>query len=286
MFERYTEKARRVIFFARYEASHYGSSYIETEHILLGQLRENKSLSMRLLPLGAVESLRAQIDAHTLRGESIPTNVDLPLSSESNRALAYAAEEAERLDHKHVGTEHLLLGLLREEDCFAARMLRQRGVEISKLRLTLAETAKDSWAAVRNYSIPAKGSPTAIHDTVEVHGSAWHASYIRAALDRCREYSWHWHRSSWHSRDIVIEIKSGAFSFALSLAEDTAHFRLVKGGWTKDRCAICRWELFESKDEPEHGAGYTNGRDWLCTECYEKFWTRLDFFSSSNPEIS
>ena len=110
MFERYTEKARRVIFFARYEASQFGSPYIETEHLLLGLLREDKALTNRFLRSHqSVESIRKQIEGHTTIREKVSTSVDLPLSNECKRVLAYAAEEAERLSHKHIGTEHLLL---------------------------------------------------------------------------------------------------------------------------------------------------------------------------------
>jgi hypothetical protein len=259
---------------------------IETEHLLLGLIREQKSLTTHFLPEGSAESIRKQIDANTPSHPSIPTAVDLPLSDESRRVLAYAAVEAERLAHKHIGSEHLLLGLLCEEKCFAARMLRERGAELSKLRLELAKTAQESWPYLQNSSIAARDSRVAIHDTVEIHGSAWHAAYVRKAVERCREYSWHWHKCSWFPQDIVIDLKSGSFSFALRLAEDSANFRLVKGGWTKDHCAVCRWELFESKDDPDHGTGYTNGRDWLCTECYEKFWNRPNFFTSTYPEIT
>ena len=130
MFERYTEKARRVIFFARYEASQFGSPYIETEHLLLGLLREDKALTNRFLRSHAsVESIRKQIEGHTTIREKVSTSVDLPLSNECKRVLAYAAEEAERLSHKHIGTEHLLLGLLREEKCFAAEILQERGLK-------------------------------------------------------------------------------------------------------------------------------------------------------------
>ena len=98
MFERYTEKARRVIFFARYEASQFGSPYIETEHLLLGLLREDKALTNRFLRSHAsVESIRKQIEGHTTIREKVSTSVDLPLSNECKRVLAYAAEEAERL---------------------------------------------------------------------------------------------------------------------------------------------------------------------------------------------
>jgi len=128
MFERYTEKARRVIFFARYEASQFGSPYIETEHLLLGLLREDKALTNRFLRSHAsVESIRKQIEAHTTIREKVSTSVDLPLSNECKRVLAYAAEEAERLGHKHIGTEHLLLGLLRKRSALRARYCRSAG---------------------------------------------------------------------------------------------------------------------------------------------------------------
>lgn len=135
MFEKYTEKARRVIFFARYEASQFGSPRIETEHMLLGLLREDKALTHRLLHGPApVENIRKQIEANTVVREKVSTSVDMPLSDESRRVLSSAAEEAERLTHKHIGTEHLLLGLLREEKCFAARILNEHGIYLSALR--------------------------------------------------------------------------------------------------------------------------------------------------------
>src|SRR5277367_2465926 len=144
MFERYTEKARRVIFFARYEASQFGSPYIETEHLLLGLLREDKALTNRFLRSHAsVESIRKQIEAHTTIREKVSTSVDLPLSNECKRVLAYAAEEAERLGHKHIGTEHLLLGLLREEKCFAAEILQERGLKLAQIREELARVTQE-----------------------------------------------------------------------------------------------------------------------------------------------
>ena len=144
MFERYTEKARRVIFFARYEASQFGSPYIETEHLLLGLLREDKALTNRFLRQhSSVDSIRKQIEGHTTIREKVSTSVDLPLSNECKRVLAYAAEEAERLSHKHIGTEHLLLGLLREEKCFAAEILHERGLRLSTIREELARTSQE-----------------------------------------------------------------------------------------------------------------------------------------------
>jgi ATP-dependent Clp protease ATP-binding subunit ClpC len=135
MFERYIEKCRRVIFFSRYEASQFGSPYIETQHILLGLLREDKALVSRLSRLSlSAESIRKQIDSATMIRERVSTSVDLPLSNESKRVLAYAAEEAELLGHKHIGTEHLLLGLLREDQSFAAKLLRESGISLEVVR--------------------------------------------------------------------------------------------------------------------------------------------------------
>src|SRR5512142_1539830 len=153
MFERYTEKARRVIFFARYEASQFGSPYIETEHLLLGLLREDKALTNRFLRQhSSVDSIRKQIEGHTTIREKVSTSVDLPLSNECKRVLAYAAEEAERLSHKHIGTEHLLLGLLREEKCFAAEILHERGLRLSTVRDELARTTQEKAPAQQQRS--------------------------------------------------------------------------------------------------------------------------------------
>jgi len=154
MFERFTEKARRVIFFGRYEASQFGSPYIESEHLLLGLLREDKALTARFLRSEGVGSVREEIEKNTTVRQPTATSVDLPLSNECKRALAYAAEEAERLSHKHIGTEHLLMGLLREQSCFAAQLLVERGVNLEDLRKQLsqiphvvAERARESVSA-------------------------------------------------------------------------------------------------------------------------------------------
>jgi ATP-dependent Clp protease ATP-binding subunit ClpC len=151
MFERYTENARRVIFFARYEASQFGSPYIETEHILLGLLREDKALTRRFLRgQEKVDSMRKQIEEATVVREKVSTSVDLPLSHECKQVLIYAAEESERLAHQHIGTEHLLLGLLRQERSFAAQLLNEQGVRLSRVReelvqaTVMAEPAKEA----------------------------------------------------------------------------------------------------------------------------------------------
>jgi hypothetical protein len=272
MFERYTEKARRTIFFARYEASQYGSPYIETEHLLLGLMREDK----RWTELQQ-QAARKQVESRS-GSPKISTTVDLPLSTESRRVLAFGAEEADRLGHRHIGTEHLLLGLLREKNGLAAVILQQQGLELAQLREELGKPVHPVLPTGHAQRIP--------RDRIQIHGSLWDADYIRDAVAKCREYSWHWHKRSWTPRDVVVYREDGSVSFDLNLVEDPAHFDLAKAGWKKDHCVVCRWELFESQDEPEHGTGYTNGREWLCTECYEKFVAHPNFFSSPYPEIT
>jgi Uma2 family endonuclease len=135
MFERYTEKARRTIFFARYEASQFGSSFIETEHLLLGLFREDKALARQFLGSHAkVEEIRDAVAQQGTAGPKTSTSVDLPLSHECKRVLAYGAEEAERMQHKVIGTPHLLLGLLCEENSFGAQLLHEQGLTLSLAR--------------------------------------------------------------------------------------------------------------------------------------------------------
>jgi ATP-dependent Clp protease ATP-binding subunit ClpC len=188
MFERYTEKARRVIFFARYEASHYGSAHIDTQHLLLGLMRENMSLLVRFLPEANLESVRTTIDARATTRKTISTAIDLPLSEESKRVLVSAAEEADRLAHKHIGTEHLFLGLVREENCLAAQILRELGADASKLRVEIAKLPSGYWDPHIRRSALAKEFRER-QNKVEIHGSPWNADYVRDAVGRCRQYS-------------------------------------------------------------------------------------------------
>jgi ATP-dependent Clp protease ATP-binding subunit ClpC len=134
MFERFDEKARRMIFFARDEACQSGSSHIETEHLLLGLLREDEQIARRIGRGGATnESIRKRIEAERAAGEKLPTSLDIPLSAESKRALIFAAEEANLLPQKWIGTEQLLLGLLREEKSVASHILRDCQFDLSIL---------------------------------------------------------------------------------------------------------------------------------------------------------
>ena len=289
MFERYTEKARRVIFFARYEASQFGSSYIETEHLLLGLLRENSELA-RLLPPGSAATIRKQIEAQTVIRQKVSTSVDLPLSNESKRVLAYGAEEAESLGHKRIGTEHLFLGLFREKECLATEILRQLGVQYEKVKehvrgfSPLEEDNRFNALRHRLSDAQRRASP-AEPPTVRIHNTEHDLEFIRAGVSQCRSVLWYWTKKAWQPQDIVIRRSDGRISFDLTLAEDSANFQLVQNGWNHDACSICGWKMYGAP-EPEHSTGYTNGRMWVCLECYQKFLEGPDYFATAHPEIT
>src|SRR6266852_2471480 len=97
MFERYTERARRCIFFARKSVSEYGSMAIETEHLLLGILRVDPNIIPSFLPSKTNDEIRAEVERGIAVKTKIPTHVDVPLSKESGQILTYALEEAEML---------------------------------------------------------------------------------------------------------------------------------------------------------------------------------------------
>jgi ATP-dependent Clp protease ATP-binding subunit ClpC len=162
MFERYTERARRVLFFARYEANQLGSSLIEPEHLLLGLIREGKGLTSRLFARAHVslDGIRREIEGRSVAREGVATSVEIPFSAETKRALQFAAEEADRLLHNYIGTEHLLLGLLREDRSIAASILTERGIRLDALRddIVLLLNEKSTVARVKETPLLAEFS--------------------------------------------------------------------------------------------------------------------------------
>src|SRR5687767_15248196 len=156
MFERYTEKARRVIFFARYEASQFGAPAIEPEHLLLGLMREDKTLTSRFLARAqaSLEAIRKEVEGRAPLREKISTSVELPLAPETKRVLAFAHEESDRLQHRHIGTEHLLLGLLREERSMAAEILYERGLRLNAVREEVARATGADPRAMQKKETP------------------------------------------------------------------------------------------------------------------------------------
>lgn len=137
MFERYTEKARRIIFFGRYEASEFGCELIEADCLLLGIARENPELCIRWLAMNYTQ-LRERIAELYPRKSKLTASTDLPLSNASKRVLAYAAEEADRLGDRHIGSEHLFLGLLREGGT-ASEILKARHEDLKSVRKAISK---------------------------------------------------------------------------------------------------------------------------------------------------
>jgi hypothetical protein len=131
MFERYTEKARRVVFFARYEASGYGSPFIETEHLLLGLTHEDQPLLRMFL---GDRDIRSEIEQHIMRRERFSTSVEIPLTMECRKALNLASDEAQRLAQRRVDTQHVLLGIMGVRGSLAARLLQAAGVSAEAIR--------------------------------------------------------------------------------------------------------------------------------------------------------
>ena len=147
MFERYCEASRRTLFFARYETTRLGGVAIETEHILLGLLREKKGLTRTIFERAQLTytHVHKEIEARGI-GEQESTSVEIPFSAETKRVLQYTAEEADLLGHTTIGTEHLLLGLLREQGSVAASILSRHGLTLWHAREAIPQLLKEGSA--------------------------------------------------------------------------------------------------------------------------------------------
>jgi ATP-dependent Clp protease ATP-binding subunit ClpC len=155
MFEKFTEKAKRILFLARYEASQQGNKVIGTEHLLLGLLKEGDETTRELFSRANVsmDLLQAELERRAPTREKLSTSVEVPFSEETKKILQFAEEEADRLMHPHIGTEHLLLGLLRLEDSVAGRMLTERGMRLFAVR-------EDAVHIYKRRSLPKKKKET------------------------------------------------------------------------------------------------------------------------------
>ena len=144
MFERYTERSRRVIFFARYEALQYGSPVIAPEHILLGLVREDKTITNRFFAFRynlSADSIRKEIEDRITVRDRMPQTAELHLSAETKKVLFYANEESRGLKSRTIGPEHLLMGLIREESSLAAEILIKFGLRAQDIRDVLLQSA-------------------------------------------------------------------------------------------------------------------------------------------------
>src|SRR5205823_9017865 len=135
MWQRFTERARRVVFFAQEEAGRLGENYVSTEHLLLGLVRENDSVAARILDrLGvSLGRIRSEIERQVTRGDG-RLGQDMQLTPRAKRVIDLAYDEARQLSNNYIGTEHLLLGLIREGEGLAGRVLAKLGVKLERTR--------------------------------------------------------------------------------------------------------------------------------------------------------
>jgi len=135
MWQRFTERARKVVFFAQEEAGRLGENYVSTEHLLLGLVRENDSVAARILDRIGVSlgRIRSEIERQVAHGDG-RLGQDMQLTPRAKRVIDLAYDEARQLNNNYIGTEHLLLGLIREGEGVAGRVLSKLGVDLERTR--------------------------------------------------------------------------------------------------------------------------------------------------------
>ena len=141
MFNRFTERARKVILLAKEEAKRFNHDYIGTEHILLGLVREGEGVAAVVLQkMGlSLQQIRLEIEKLVKPGPSTVISGDIPFTPKAKKAVEFSGEEARALGHNYIGTEHLLLGLIREGEGVASQVLLNMGVDLDKVRNEVVE---------------------------------------------------------------------------------------------------------------------------------------------------
>src|SRR5881397_2535651 len=136
MSNRFTERAQRVILIAQEEAKRLNHDYVGTEHILLGLIALGEGVAAQVLAnLGVdLRRVRAEIEKIVGTGDNVMLLGEIPFTPRAKKVLELAVEEAQNMGHSHVGTEHLLLGLIREEEGVAARVLENLGIRLDVVR--------------------------------------------------------------------------------------------------------------------------------------------------------
>lgn len=253
MFEKFTEKARRTIFFGRHEASQFTSGFIETEHLLLGLMQEDADFRKHL-PAGAGESIRQQVaEAHAGK-KKIPTSVDMPLSVDSKHALKYAADESEALGHRHIDTGHLILGLLRVEKCMAAQILRQNGIEASQFREVVRQSIK-----AREASSEAETGPQPVKREVVAASMDPAVTKLAELVVRCSAIM-----DGWDEKEAARRLKRQPWSRKEALGH------LVDWAATHQR-----W-IARALTEPTMAARFYPQTEWVSAQHYAEFpWQDL-----------
>jgi len=141
MFDRFTDRAKKVMSFARQEAMKFNHEYIGTEHILLGLVQEGSGVAANVLKNMTVDldKIRHEVEKIVKTGPSMVTMGQLPFTPRAKKVLELSLEEASQLSHNYIGTEHLLLGLIRENEGIAAQVLMNLGVKLEEVREEVLE---------------------------------------------------------------------------------------------------------------------------------------------------
>ena len=137
MFDRYTLRALRSVYFARESVSQYGSTTLDTEHLLLGILQSDPNVITSLLPSMTTDDLRSEVEKGMAVNAPLPPNIDIPLSAAGEQIHTFALEEADSFGHRRVDIAHLLAGMLREENGVAGQILRAAGLSLEAVRQQL-----------------------------------------------------------------------------------------------------------------------------------------------------
>ena len=162
MFNRFTERARKVIVYAKEEARRFNHDYIGTEHLLLGLIREGEGVAAAVLQkLGLdLETIRIEVEKLVQPGPQTQVLGDIPFTPRSKKALELSAEEARALGHNYIGTEHLLLGLVKEGEGMAYRVLLNLGLDLGKLRNEVMELLGSGIPGFGNQETTARSAKT------------------------------------------------------------------------------------------------------------------------------
>ncbi len=171
MWQRFTERARKVVFYAQEEAQKFGEGYVSTEHLLLGLVRESDSVAARVLEkLGvSLNRIRSEVEKQLPRGDARP-NQDMTLTPRAKRVIDLAYDEARNLNNNYIGTEHLLLGLIREGDGLAGRVLSKLGVELEKARREVMTLQDNDTQAKSGFGTRAASTTNAKTQTLDEFG--------------------------------------------------------------------------------------------------------------------
>jgi len=187
-FEKFTERARRVLTLAQEEAQHFSHSYIGTEHILLGLVREEEGVAARVLVnLGvALSKVRSAVEFIIGRGEK-PGSEEIGLSPRAKRVIELAIDEARHLGHNYIGTEHLLLGLLREGEGIAASVLDSFGITLERGRAEAVHVLSQSTGTLRPKATRTTSRTPALDQLGIDLTAATHAGKLDPVIGRVKE---------------------------------------------------------------------------------------------------